>query len=247
MINFSLVDVKSISSNVPRSNFAEADLDQLADMILESGGIIRPLVVKATGVENYTVIDGHLEYYAAVRAKEKNPRQGEMVNAFVISPKIEDTVAKQATALRSLESSDENTVKPPVGTGNLEPRLANLELRYEKQINELKSEQVQERERLDDRLKQIESQIPKQIVPLAAFNTLSLTELTFRLKSAGFTNQTATKVAESVEKERKKKQFVSLSDVVERVKVTSGKRQVKGITSDKMVDIVDSWSRLLFF
>lgn len=246
MINFSLVDVKSISSNIPRSNFAEADLDNLADIILESGGIIRPLVVKATGVEDYTVIDGHLEYYAAVRAREKNPRQGEMVNAFVISPKIEDKVAKQATALRSIESPHDNTVKPPVGTVNLEPRLANMELRYEKQINELKSEQVQERERLDDRLKQIEGQIPKQISPLAAFNTLSLTELTFRLKSAGFTNQTATKVAESVENERKKKEFVSLSDVVGRVKVTSGKRQVKGITSDKMVDIVDSWSRLLF-
>lgn len=44
MLNFSLVDVKSITSDVPRSNFVEADLDNLADMILETGGIILSLI-----------------------------------------------------------------------------------------------------------------------------------------------------------------------------------------------------------
>ncbi|BDI18633.1 hypothetical protein ANSO36C_44350 [Nostoc cf. commune SO-36] len=71
MINFSLVDVKSITSNEPRSSFSEADLENLADIIIETGGIIRPLVVKVTGVESYTVVDGHFEYYAAVKAREK--------------------------------------------------------------------------------------------------------------------------------------------------------------------------------
>jgi hypothetical protein len=245
MINFSLVDVNSITSDVPRSNFVESDLDSLAEMILKGGGIIRPLVVKPTGVETYTVVDGHFEYYGAVRAREKNPREAEMVNAFVISPKVEDLVVKQAVILKAVESY-EKLVKPTPDETNLEPRLTNLELRFEMQINELRSELAQERQRLDDKLKQIQGQIPKQIQPLEAFNTLSPSDLTRRLISAGFNNKTAVKVAESIEKERNKKQFVSLSDVVERVKVTSGKRQAKGITSDKMVDIVDSWSRLLF-
>ncbi len=38
MIKFSMVDVESVTSNVPRSNFDEAALDTLANMILESGG-----------------------------------------------------------------------------------------------------------------------------------------------------------------------------------------------------------------
>ena len=50
MIDFSLIDVKNITSNLPRSNFVESDLDSLAENILESEGIIRPLVVKQTGV-----------------------------------------------------------------------------------------------------------------------------------------------------------------------------------------------------
>jgi hypothetical protein len=241
-----MVDVDSVTSSVPRSNFSEADLDILADMILESGGILKPLVLKKTGFERYEIVDGNFEYYAAVRAREKNPRKGEMVNALIISPESEEAVLKQAVALKGSDSSDkpaQNTTE----TNNLESsRLANIELRFEKQVNELRSELTQERQKLEDKLKQIESQIPKKILPLEAFNTLSLAELTLRLRSAGLTDKTAAKVAESVEKERKKNKFGSLSDVVERVKVSNGKRRVKGISSDKMVAIIDSWSRILF-
>jgi hypothetical protein len=246
MITFYLVDVKDITSDIPRTNFSEADLDILADMIIGSGGILRPLIIKATGAESYTIVDGHFEYYAAVRAREKNPRKGEMVNAFVISPKVEDLIVKQATFIRGVESYDKpvNTITETASSDS--SRLANLELLIENQLNEFKLELAQERQRVEDKLKEIQSQIPKQITPLEAFNTLNFLELTYRLRTAGFTEKKAVEIAESIEKERKKKQFMSLSDVVMRVKISSGKKQIKGITSDKMVDIIDGWSRVLF-
>jgi hypothetical protein len=40
------------------------------------------------------VISGHTGYYAALKAREKDPRKGEMVNAFVIFPKDEDAVTR---------------------------------------------------------------------------------------------------------------------------------------------------------
>ena len=246
MITFYLVDMKDITSDIPRSNFYEADLDSLADMIIDGGGIIRPLILKATGAETYTVVDGHFEYYAAVRAREKNPRKGEMVNAFVISAKAEDLIVKQATFIRGVESYEKPVNTITETTSSDSSRLANLELLIENQLNEFKLELAQERQRVENKLKEIQSQIPKQITPLEAFNTLNLLELTYRLRTAGFTDKKAVDIAESIEKERKKKQFVSLSDVVMRVKVTSGKKQIKGITSDKMVDIIDGWSRVLF-
>jgi len=106
MIKFSMVDVESVTSSVPRSNFDEAALDTLADMILESGGILKPLVLKNTGFEQYSVFDGHFEYYAAVRAREKNPREGETVNAFIILPENESAVVKQAATLTSFMNKD---------------------------------------------------------------------------------------------------------------------------------------------
>jgi len=39
-------------------------------MILDCEGIIRPLVLKLTG-QRVAVVDGHFEYHAAVRAREK--------------------------------------------------------------------------------------------------------------------------------------------------------------------------------
>jgi hypothetical protein len=250
MTKFYLVDVKDITSDIPRSTFAETDLENLADIILESGGIIRPLVLKATDTETYMVVDGHLEYYAAVKAREKNPRQGEMVNAFVISPKNEEKILKQIATFKGLDSNDKPEAQTPIKTNRSESISKNNDFNLlEKQINDLRSEltqEKQERQKLYETLKLIESQIPKQITPLDAFNSLSLLELTFRLRTAGFTDKKAVQVAESVENERKKKKFESLKDVLARVKIASGKKQIKGISGDKMVDIVDSWSRILF-
>ncbi|MFQ4145945.1 chromosome partitioning protein ParB [Chlorogloeopsis sp. ULAP02] len=245
MINFSLVDIDNIKSDVPRSEFSESDLENLASIILESGGIVRPLILKETEAETYTVIDGYLEYYAAVKAREKNPRKGEMVNAFVISPKIEDLVLKQTAILKEVESLNQ-AVRPLPETTKLEPRLANIELRFEQQLNQFKSELLQEKQRVDDKFKEFANLIPKKIQPLEVFNNLNVSELVSRLINAGFASKTATRIAESIEKERKKKKFTSLSDVVMRVKITSGKKFVKAITSEKMIEIVDNWSLLLF-
>jgi hypothetical protein len=234
MINFSLVDVKNITSEVPRSNFSEADLDSLANIILESGGIIRPLVVKATGAETYIVVDGQFEYYAAVRAREINPRKGEMVNAFVISPKVEDIVVKQAEILEARESSNQ-PIKPPVVATNLETRLANLELRFEKQINELKSGFAQERQKVDNKFNEISSQIPQQIEPLNLLNAGDQDDLSARLQRSRVPG--AEKIAKAIVDARNKKtqqKFEDYRDVV---------KSVKGLGEKTILTIIDTWSR----
>ncbi|WP_375500320.1 chromosome partitioning protein ParB [uncultured Nostoc sp.] len=237
MINFSLVDVKSITSNEPRSNFSEGDLENLADIIIETGGIIRPLVVKVTGLESYTVVDGHFEYYAAVRAREKNPRQAEMVNAFVIAPKLEDLVLKQIVSLQEIDSSGK-TVTPQPETTKLEPRLANLELRLEKQFNEFKSEFIQERQRIDSQFKQLENLIPQkreQSNPLSLLNSLDRDELSRKLQRSRIPG--AEKLAKAIEDARHKKpkkEFEDYRDVV---------KSVNNLGDKTILTIIDEWSR----
>jgi hypothetical protein len=99
MIKCYFVDIKDISSDLPRSNFAESDLEQLATLILATDGLIRPLILKESGNEKYQVIAGHLEYYAALKAKEKNISKAEMVNAFVINDKIQASAIEQLQLL----------------------------------------------------------------------------------------------------------------------------------------------------
>jgi hypothetical protein len=244
MINFSLVDVKSITSNEPCSNFAEADLENLADIIIETGGIIRPLILKVTGVESYTVIDGHFEYYAAVRAREKNPRQGEMVNAFVIAPKVEDLVVKQVESLKGIDSSIK-LLTPQPETIRLEPRLANLELRLEKQLNEFKSEFIQERQRIENQFKQLENLIPQkgeQNNPLSLLNSLDKDELSIKLQRARIPG--AEKLAKAIFDARRKKpkqEFEDYRDVVKSVK-NLGDKTIK-LGDKTILTIIDEWSR----
>jgi hypothetical protein len=230
MLNFSLVDVKSITSDVPRSDFVEADIDNLADMILETGGIIRPLVVKMTGAESYTVVDGDFEYYAAVRSREKDPRKGEMVNAFIISPKSEQIVKKQAEAMGGFKVTGEK-----ITSNTIELRLANLEGRLEKQINEFRSEQAQERQKLEDRFKQIESRNPQQVEALKLINTLNKDELAIRLHRSRISG--AEKIAKAIVDARKKKQkqeFEDYRDVV---------NSVKGLGEKTILTMIDDWSK----
>ena len=94
--------VKEITSNVPRSNFNQSDIQDLADLILEAEGVIRPITVRPTGIDSYEVIDGHLEYWAAVRAKEMKPRDGERIGAFVVEGKKAEAIEKQVQLLNKI-------------------------------------------------------------------------------------------------------------------------------------------------
>ncbi|WP_373545917.1 ParB N-terminal domain-containing protein [Chamaesiphon sp.] len=101
MIKCYFIEVASIRSNQPRSNFQELEIEKLADSILETDALIRPLILQDTGNEEYTVIEGHLEYYAAIRAREKNSLKAEEVNAFIIPDKAQSSAIEQLSICNS--------------------------------------------------------------------------------------------------------------------------------------------------
>jgi hypothetical protein len=144
MIKFYFVDVKAIQSNVPRSNFSEEQIEQLADMILESEGVLNVILLTQTGINSYNVLVGDLEYYAAVRAKEKNPRQGEMINAVIVQPSNQDTLLKQAELLNK-------GVKVIDGTS--------LESRLEKQIREFMELHIRENKEIKHELQELKNAV----------------------------------------------------------------------------------------
>lgn len=124
--------VKEITSNVDSSNFNDSDIQDLAELILEAEGLIRPITVRPTGIESYEVIDGHLEYWAAARAKEINPRDGERIGAFVVEGKKAEAIEKQVKLLNKIHSKttekqqQENTQKIDTQPVTDEPKKVNL-------------------------------------------------------------------------------------------------------------------------
>jgi hypothetical protein len=83
-ISHSVVMVEDIQPSLPRTEFSESDLDKAAQLILKMEGLINPLILQETEVESYTIIEGHFEYYAALRAGEIDPINGETINAYII-------------------------------------------------------------------------------------------------------------------------------------------------------------------
>lgn len=136
MMDFRLIDVKSITSNVPRSQFEETELTRLAEMILVCEGVLKPPILKVTGLDSYEVIDGDREYYAAVVAREIDPRKGEMIDALVISPNREEVIRKQLEMLRSLANPVASPSPLPPPALSDQPLLVDMVRRMERTFQE---------------------------------------------------------------------------------------------------------------
>jgi len=225
MVDFFLVETKLISSSQPASHFSQSEIDKLAKLILDANGLVRPLVLKETGFEKYEVVSGHLEYYAAVRAKEKNPQQAEMVNALVIETEEEKTAIQQARLLEQLYSATKADLT--ASTTPLDDLASNLEDLFNRELKGMT-------QKLETNLQRISDQLPKQTKPINVFNQLTDVDLTRRLISVGIKGKNLEKIVEQVVKKRP---FNSLSEVV---------KQVNGLSEKKMVEIVDGWADLLF-
>jgi hypothetical protein len=126
MVDFFLVETKSIHSTEPASKFNSSGIDKLARLILDTNGLLRPLILKQTGLETYEVISGHLEYYAAVRAKEKDARKAEMVNALVIESEEEAAAIQQTQFLEKIFGSTDTSTPSVTPLDDLASGLEDL-------------------------------------------------------------------------------------------------------------------------
>ena len=242
MVEYYLVDVKSIQSTAPRSQFRVDDLETLAQSILASGGLLSPLLLKQTAAEQYEVLAGDREYYAALRAKEINPHQAEMVHAFVIPPKQQEAAINQVTVLEAIALSAialpaiaDKAPSQPSSSSGADLRMTNLESRLDEALREIKQSQDREVKRLEQAIEQLKSQVPQRVEPLDVFNTFGIPELLQKLATANIRGKTAENMIAAIDEERKKSKFTSFSNVVERV---------KGLGEKRMLSIIDAWGGL---
>ncbi|MDB9518079.1 ParB N-terminal domain-containing protein [Roseofilum reptotaenium CS-1145] len=232
MSKYYLVDVKSINSNVSRSEFAVDDLENLAQSILKSDGLLMPLILKQTGPESYEVLAGDREYYAAVRAKEINPRAAEMVNAFVVPPKLQEAALEQVSALHSQPTQVVNTGSEAVSMGAVEQRLNNLESRFDATLQDMKQTHQQAIKDLQQQINGLQEQIPAKIELLELLNHANSVELLEKLAIANIRGKTADKLIDAIETARRQEPFKSFSDVIKRV---------KGLGDKRMITLLDVW------
>ncbi|GAP97141.1 ParB N-terminal domain-containing protein [Leptolyngbya sp. NIES-2104] len=225
-LNPSLIPVKKITSNQSRSNFSQDVLEQAAKAILEAEGTINPIVVRQVSLREFEVIEGHLEYYAAVRAREIDLGRGEMIDAIVVQPENEEAILDQIKLLRN-QPKTASAVTPPVDSSD---RTANLEKFIEQQFSDLHQKHIEEKKKLESLIREVQEHLPKPLEPLIFFNTAPIRELSSRFKRIGLTGKTAEKVISAIESERKNGDFTSLIDV---------RKRVKGLSETRLLSLIE--------
>ncbi|MEM8721906.1 MAG: ParB N-terminal domain-containing protein [Cyanobacteria bacterium P01_G01_bin.39] len=231
-LSTSLVEVRTITCDQPRSNFDQQTIEQAAKSIVAAEGIINPIIVRRTGINSFKVIEGDFEYHAAARARELNLEIGEAIAAYIIEGDNEELIKEQIAIFRGQPDptptipSDNHSI---TNVNNLETRLTNIESRIENRLIELKSEYTQKNKELKLEIKEIRNKIPDEIEPLTTFNQASLNELTIKLKLALRSDKKANDIASKIAEARP---FKSLIEVIDKV---------NGLGDKTMLRIVDNW------
>lgn len=227
-----LIPVRKIKPSASRWNFSDAAIEQAAHAIAKVEGMINPLVLRRqTGLESYEVLEGNFEYYAAARASELEPDRCGRVAAVIAEPEDEALIREQIQFFRTSRlipvRSTYSELEFPVDT---DTRLVQLEMRQASlESHQLMLEQ-QEIQLIKQQLVELKQQVHKRTDLLQLFNQGSREDLLQQMKQVGLIGKTAEKIVESIETERQYKPFIALKEVVVRV---------KGLTYEKMVDLVE--------
>ncbi len=233
-----ILTVKNVTSKVPRSQFNHQEIEELANRILAADGLLAPLILRQIDMDTLEVIAGHKAYYAAVRAREINPRAAEMVNGFVVP----DEQAEAAVAqLQALYPDSAQTLLP--AAAGTEDRLSNLENYLGRVLDEMRKDSrdmrkdintlVQTITGLAEKLDKLTLASPKpagkrkNLPPdlllydqdpelLKVANTSE--DLEARFNQAEIKGQTAWKIVNFIKEARQVTPFTSLTDIYNRVK-----------------------------
>lgn len=159
-LKISLVGVKRIQSNVARSHFSAAMIEQAAQAILQVEGLINPLILRRLDWQSYEVVDNHLGYYAAVRAKELDLARGETVQAIILEPEQEAALLTQVQLFRRAESTSATAVTEPPAAPDLAHLFTQLERRITTQLAALRDDNQHLRHELDALRRQVAAPPP---------------------------------------------------------------------------------------
>jgi DNA uptake protein ComE-like DNA-binding protein len=224
MWKFLRVDITDINPSLPRETFSETELENLANLIIKMGGLIRPAILKKADNkkvdERYDIISGDLEYYASVIANQKVP-DIEMINAFVVDKEAESIALQQMKLLSpspALITTHEKIDNP------LELRMSNLEKRLETQLQAIREEYQKEIKRLEEKI--IISPPPSASPPSKSILELLNTCDANQLRKAGIPPASVNDFL----KKRSEKPFDSVEDI---------QRGVTGIGQVRLAKLID--------
>ncbi len=128
--------LEEIKSPDTRAKFSEADLNEAAELILQTEGVITPLILLEVGIDSYSIIEGDFEYYAALKAEKIDALKCEGINAYIVESEEElpfyqkqiEVFRKKPVAIpvekpveKTVESEKEPAIPTQTNTVDIQP------------------------------------------------------------------------------------------------------------------------------
>ena len=106
-VRFNLVDLCEISCKSKKSDFNQSQLNELAAEIINTGVLLKPIILTQTSPRTYEVSDGNFSYHASIIANKIDVKRdlGGMVSAFVM-------LGDSNVALRQVKLSEKSEMSP---------------------------------------------------------------------------------------------------------------------------------------
>jgi hypothetical protein len=159
LFSIQLLDIVSVKNSQAASNYSADEIEALADNYLECGGNVNPIFVETIGLDEYRVVEGDLELYAAKKAREKY-KFFEMIRAVILNDKNKDFINEQLSKFKNSTSQiitiKTDAVNEPEQTID-NSRLINFEKSLTSSIENL-ANTVKEHQRQIDKLFKINTE-----------------------------------------------------------------------------------------
>jgi ParB family chromosome partitioning protein len=135
ILTTSSVDLEGITSSVSRSLFDESELEYLANLFLKSGDTVSPILLREKSPIAFEVLEGHREYYAALKAQELDSRF-ESIRAYIVPSDREESIVEQYEYFHSPDRGQDGGKDSGIDQKLL---VSTIDQLMAKQINPLKS------------------------------------------------------------------------------------------------------------
>ena len=227
----SSIDLDTITTPaVPSSQFPLHQVENLANLFLKAGDTVSPILVRKISPIAFEVLEGHFEYYAAIKAQEID-EQFTAIRAYVVPSDLESTILEQYKFLRSPST----TIPTPPQVTNASPYSDKIEEaitnRLEQKLTAVIEKTIEDR--ISASLQVIVGQVSKQLdAHLTDFRqSLSLVPVQQVLEAKTQPNQSTSEIV--TEKATKTK---TTSKAASKATAKPKTERVKTTAKDKSID-----------
>ena len=162
----SSIDLDMIVSPISEepSQFQSSQIEQLANLFLQAGGTVKPILLRRVSPISFEILEGYFEYYAALKAQEIDD-QFTAIRAYVVPTELESTILEQYNFLRSLSISAPLEISASQTQPETQPDLAQIENAIANRLEQKLSVTVDRivEERINASLQIFANQITQQI------------------------------------------------------------------------------------